>query len=182
MRRVIMVALAIALAGLPHGALSQSYALKEGDLVRISVWGEDALDRETRILLDGSISFPLVGSVKVAGLSTEGVENLLSERIAKYVSQPDISVEVRESSGNRIFVLGKVNSPGAFPLDTPLTVVQALALAGGLDTFADEKDVRIVRREDDKQTFLQVEYHRILAGRNLTTNYELMAGDTILVP
>jgi len=167
---------------LPLPVAAQPYELKEGDLLRVSVWGEEMLDRETRVLPDGNISFPLVGSVAVAGMRVDAVQDLLAERVAEYIPEPDVSVEVRESSGNRVFVLGKVQRPGSFPLYTPLTVVQALALAGGLETFADENDIQIVRIEDGQQRFLSVKYNRILSGKDLSTNHPLMAGDTILVP
>jgi polysaccharide export outer membrane protein len=162
--------------------LAESYLLREGDTLRVSVWGEERLDRELRVLPDGSISYPLVGSVSVAGLSVGDVEALITRRIGEYIPEPDVSVVVRESSGNRIFVLGKVANSGSFPLYAPLSVVQALALAGGLTTFADENDIQIVRQSGGEQTVLNVKYNKILSGRDLSTNYRLVAGDTILVP
>jgi len=179
LRRLVLLWLFLCAA---TAASAADYTLKEGDLLRVSVWGEDELDREVRVLPDGSISFPLVGSVRVAGQSVASVESLLANRVAEYVPEPDVSVAVLDSRGNRIFVLGKVANPGSFALYAPLTVVQALALAGGLVTFADENDIQIVRMEDDGQRVMRVKYNRILSGRDLSTNHRLMAGDTILVP
>jgi polysaccharide export outer membrane protein len=102
--------------------------------------------------------------------------------MAAYVSAPEVSVMVVESEGNRVYVLGKVSQPGSFPLTTPLTAVQALALAGGFDEFADQRNILILRDSDGEQTTLEVNYRRILAGKDLTTNHRLMPGDTLLVP
>jgi polysaccharide export outer membrane protein len=159
-----------------------AYELKEGDTLRISVWGEDKLNQETRVLPDGSISFPLVGNIQAAGLSAPQVEKSIAEGISDFIAEPDVSVVVLFTEGNRIYVLGKVNGPGSFVMSSPLSVMQALSLAGGLTTFADENEILILRQSPEGQSQLSVRYNDILSGKNLSTNHQLEAGDTILVP
>lgn len=167
----------------PSSALTQSaYTLKEGDVLSISVWGEEALDREIKVLPDGSISFPLVGNISASGLTAPQIEERITEGIADFIPDASVSVVVTETLGNRIYVLGNVNNPGAFIMNSPLTVVQALSLAGGLSTFADENDILIVRETAEGRSQLPVLYNKILSGKDLSTNHLLVAGDTILVP
>jgi polysaccharide export outer membrane protein len=163
-------------------SFGESYTVKAGDVLDISVWGEEQLEKTLRVLPDGSMSFPLVGSVSIAGLSVEEAEALLAKRIGKYISAPDVSIIVAESEGSRIYVLGNVTQSGSFPLTTPLTAVQALALAGGLGEFADKSDILILRDIDGEMSTLEVNYSRIVSGRDLSSNHRLMPGDTILVP
>jgi polysaccharide export outer membrane protein len=159
-----------------------AYQLNEGDTLHISVWGEERLRQETRILPDGSISFPLVGNIQVGGLTAPQVERAIAEGISDFIPEPDVSVLVLDTEGNRIYVLGKVANPGSFVMSSPLSVMQALSLAGGLTTFADENDILILRHSAAEQSQLEVHYNDILSGKNLSTNHELEAGDTILVP
>ena len=163
-------------------ATAQSYQLKAGDVIEVSVWGEEDLYRKVVVLPDGSIGYPLVGTVNVSGMATAEAEEALAEQLQEYLPAPEVSVVVLESAGNRVYVLGKVTQPGSFPLTTPLTAVQALALAGGLDEFADENDILILRDEGNGQTTLEVNYSRIVSGRDLSSNHRLLPGDTILVP
>jgi polysaccharide export outer membrane protein len=159
-----------------------AYQLKEGDVINISVWGEDTLNQETRVLPDGSISFPLVGNIVVSGLSAPEVEKAITGGLQEYVPDPDVSVVVTAAEGNRVFVLGKVQEPGAFVMTSPLTVMQALSLSGGLNTFADGNEIRILRGSGNGESQLEVRYGDIMSGKDLSSNHLLEAGDTILVP
>jgi polysaccharide export outer membrane protein len=159
------------------------YTLKAGDLLGVSVWGEEELTGEIRVLPDGSISFPLVGRVVVTGKDVTTVERELEAMLDEYIPAPDVSLSILQAGGNRIYVVGNVEKPGVFAMPTPLTAMQALALAGGLTTFADASEIKILRAsEDGQQMTLGVDYPRILAGKNLETNFPLQAGDTLLVP
>lgn len=158
------------------------YTLKPGDLLGVSVWGEEELTGEIRVLPDGSISFPLVGRVEVSGKGVTEVEALLEKQLDEYIPAPDVSLSILQPSGNRIYVVGNVEKPGVFGMPTPLTALQAIALAGGLTTFADASEIKVLRDGGGGQVTLAVDYPRILAGKRLETNYALQAGDTILVP
>lgn len=177
---VLVLSLSVLLLSEAYG--QSAYTLKEGDILSISVWGEEDLDRETRVLPDGSISFPLVGNIKASGMTASQVEKQMAREISNYIPDANVSVVVMNTEGNRIYVLGNVNNPGSFIMSSPLSAVQALSLAGGLSTFADENDILIIRQNGAEQTRLPIRYSDILSGKNLQSNHQLKAGDTILVP
>jgi len=158
------------------------YPLHEGDVIRISVWGEEALDQETRVLPDGSVSFPLVGTVRVAGLTAPEVEKTVVAALEDFIPDPHVTVIVTATDGNRVYVLGKVKNPGAVVMTAPMSVAQVLSLAGGLDKFADEDSISILRASAQGGAKLAVRYDDIISGKDLSTNQPLYAGDTLLVP
>lgn len=160
-----------------------AYQLHAGDSIFISVWKEEGLQREVRVLPDGSVTFPLAGRVEVAGASANEAAQRVSTKLKEYLPDPVVTVVVTGIEGNRVFVLGKVNKPGAMVLQGPTTVLQALSIAGGLDKFADEKGIKVIRDSGDgKSQVLPVEFRELSAGKSLTTNFRLLAGDTLLVP
>ena len=182
-----LLLLALALAA-PWGstAWAQSkapYTLHPADRLQVSVWRDTALQREVRVLPDGSITLPLVGRIVVAGLDTDTVEKQLVERLKPYMPDPIVTVAVAAAEGNVVYVVGKVTKPGVVPLITDATtVLQALSLVGGLDRFADGNAVRVLREADGKRTVMDVRYNDLLKGGSLDTNVVLRAGDTVLVP
>jgi polysaccharide export outer membrane protein len=147
------------------------------------VYEEAELSREILVRPDGGISFPLIGDLAVAGLSTVQVRADLEARLAEFIPGASVTVAVLQISGNQVFVVGKVNRPGAYPIYRPLDVMQALALAGGTAQFAELDDIRILRREaDGGQKVLEFRYSEVIRGRNLAQNLLLISGDTIVVP
>lgn len=158
------------------------YRLKEGDMLEVSVWLEDSLRKELRVLPDGGITFPLVGRVEVAGLTTGEVERKIAEKLIPFLSDPVVNVVISNIAGNRIYVIGNVARPGPVILDVPMTVLQVLSLAGGLGRFADEDAIRVLRPNDGGVETLPVRYGDLIKARDLTTNVQLRAGDTLLVP
>lgn len=181
--RWIVIGLMVACL-MPSWALGadQAYQLRPGDKLWVSVWGDAALNAEVSVLPDGRITFPLVGDLPVAGQSVAAVRTELTRRLSDFVSEPEVSVIVLGTLGSQIYVLGNVNKPGAFPMQATLTVARALALAGGLNPFADTEDIRILRGEGSEQRTLRVNYDQLLSGSDLSSNHVLVAGDTVLVP
>ena len=159
------------------------YKLRSADRLQVSVWREDALQREVRVLPDGSITFPLVGRLPVAGLDTEQVEKQIAERLKTYIPDPIVTVAITGTEGNAVYVLGKVAKPGVVPLTaTNTTVLQVLSQSGGLDRFADGNAVRVLREEGGSRQVLPVRYNDLIKGESLPSNVLLRAGDTVLVP
>jgi polysaccharide export outer membrane protein len=158
------------------------YRLRHGDSVLVSVWREEGLQKEIRVLPDGSITFPLAGRLAVAGLSSTEVERQLAVKLKEYIPDPVVSVIITGIEGSRVYVLGKVLKPGPVILSAPTTVLQALSQSGGLDKFADGDLIRIIRVTSNGQEVLPVRYNDLLKGKDLGTNVQLRAGDTILVP
>jgi polysaccharide export outer membrane protein len=159
------------------------YKLRPADRLQVSVWREEALQREVRVLPDGSITFPLVGRLPVAGLDTEQVEKRIAERLKTFIPDPIVTVAISGTDGNIVYVLGKVAKPGVVPLTADTTtVLQVLSQAGGLDRFADGNAVRVLREEGGQRNVLAVRYNDLIKGDSLQTNVPLRAGDTVLVP
>jgi polysaccharide export outer membrane protein len=159
-----------------------AYTLNAGDQLSISVWNEDALQREVVILPDGSVSFPLAGQLNAQGKSVYDLENELKTKLSEFISDPVVNVTVNAVSGNTIHILGKVLNPGSFSMSQPLDAMQALSLAGGLNTFAEENNIIILRRNGEKQQIIPVHYARIKNGQSLETNVMLKSGDVIIIP
>lgn len=159
------------------------YRLHEGDSVMVSVWHQDALQKQVIVLPDGSITLPLVGRVEVEGLSTPEVESRITEKLKKYLPEPVVAVVIVGIEGNRAYVLGKVIKPGPLIISGPITVIQAISLAGGFDKFADESDIKVIRQGAPNITkIFPVDYKKVISGKDISTNIYLKAGDTIIVP
>ncbi len=120
---------------------------KRGDVLEVSVWKETDLQKEVLIRPDGGFTFPLAGEVDARGKSVESIRSLLVDRLQKYVPTPVVTVAVKSIGGNRIYVLGKVNRAGDFPLSRSLDVMQAISLAGGTTPYAAVNDIVILRTQ-----------------------------------
>jgi len=178
----LMLLFGFVMSCVAHAESADAYRLRPGDTVLIQVWRESALEREVRVLPDGSITFPLAGRLRAAGLTAPEVERQVREKLKQFIADPEVTVVVTGIDGNRVYVLGKVVSPGPVVLTGPMTVLQALSIAGGLDKFADGNSIRILRPTGQGEELLPVRYDDLLNGRRVETNVQLKAGDTILVP
>jgi polysaccharide export outer membrane protein len=161
----------------------EAYTLNPGDVLQISVWNEEALQQEVMVLPDGTISFPLVGIIKVSSKTPAQVQDQIKKKLSRVIPDPEINVAVLSVGGNNIFIIGKVIEPGVVPLLQPTDVMQALSQAGGMTPYAKSDDIRILRR--DKKGKLQIikfDYDLITKGKALETNILLKSGDTIVVP
>ncbi|AXM94952.1 polysaccharide biosynthesis/export family protein [Pseudomonas plecoglossicida] len=156
----------------------KAYLLSPGDKVLISVWQEDTLRQETVVLPDGSITFPLAGRIDVAGLDVTAVANKVTQGLKPYLADPNVSVVVTGTAGNLVYVQGKVIKPGPVSMTGPTAVLQALSMSGGMDKFADESAIKVIRG----QKVMPVRYNDLVSGRDMSTNFQLQAGDTLVVP
>lgn len=160
---------------------SQSYRVGVGDLLQVEVYDESDLTKEVRVLTDGFISFPLIGSVKAQGLTVGELEKQIKDKLAeKYLVNPQVTVFVREFSS--IFVFGEVKKPGSFPLYGKLTVFEAVTLAGGLTEVANASKVRVVRQTNGQETSFEVNLDRLTKHGDLSADMELQANDRVIVP
>lgn len=161
---------------------NSTYLLSPGDKLMISVWQEETLRQETTVLPDGSITFPLAGRVDVAGLDVTSVAQKVKVKLEPFLAEPNVSVVITSTAGNLVYVQGKVIKPGPVQMEGPTAVLQALSMSGGLDKFADEGDIKVIRRNGDSQKVLPVRYKDLVSGRDMSTNFQLQAGDTLIVP
>ena len=118
----------------------------------------------------------------VAGLAAPEVERRIAEKLKEFIPEPTVTVVITATEGSLVYVAGKVDKPGPIPLRGPMTVMQALSLAGGPTTFANESSIVVVRPTAHGQETLPVDYNDVLDGDDQSTNIQLQAGDTIQVP
>jgi polysaccharide export outer membrane protein len=161
---------------------ADSYVLQPGDVLTISVWKEPDLSIDLLVRPDGGITMPLAGEIAAAGHSVEDVRTTIDQRLRPYLSKPVVTVIVKETLGNQIFVIGKVTRPGPYPLNRPVDVMQALSLAGGVTPFAAVNDIRVLRRDGTRQITMPFHYTDVEHGHNLQQNILLQSGDTVVVP
>ncbi len=184
--RCCSAALAAALLVFASGAHAQSnleYRIGPEDVLHISVWQEDDLDREVLVRPDGGISFPLAGDLQVSGRTPLEVQDEIRSRLQRFVPDAEVTVSVETVSGYTIFVLGEVNNPGQFTLGRYVDVLQALTLAGGTTAYADERDITIRRRQDGEERILSFNYRDAKRGRDRNgDNVILQSGDVVVVP
>ena len=163
-------------------ATHSDYEINAGDKLEISVWKEEDLQREVLVRPDGAFSFPLAGELNAKGRTVADISAELESRLARYIPDLVVTVTVTNVSGNRIFVIGQVRSPGAFVMNPILDVMQALSLAGGTTPFAYLNDIRILRREDGIQRAIPFDFTDVSKGRSLGQNIVLQSGDVVVVP
>jgi len=151
-------------------------------LLEIFVWKEKDLQREVLVRPDGWLTFPLVGNVSAKGKTAQQLQDEIATRLRKYIPDPNVSISVKKVAGYKIFIIGKVNKPGEFVVGRYIDVIQALTLAGGLTPFASESNIKILRKENDKETVLLFDYSDVRKGKELQQNIMLKSGDVIIVP
>lgn len=177
-----LLVLACLAATRPAVAQEAGYMVRPGDLLAVSVWKEEALQGDVLVTPDGAFAFPLVGLVDARGKTVDDLQKILTERLAKYISDPVVTVAVREIRGNKVYVIGQVNKPGEFIVNPRVDVVQALAMAGGTTPFASLGNIIVLRRTGPKQEALRFDFTEVAKGRNLEQNFELRTGDIVVVP
>ncbi len=163
----------------PKEDLKAEYRIGREDLLDISVWRDGDFSRTVPVRPDGRISLPLLGEIEAAGLTAHALAELIQEQLRPFLADPRVVVIVREVHAPRVFVIGEVARPGAFPLRGRLTVLQALSLAGGLSEFADKKNISVLRSEDGAH--YRISYEELVSGE-AGGDFALRAGDTIHVP
>ena len=183
--RPLAIALAL-LAGLminPAFAADAGYRINKGDKLKIDVWQEENLHAEVMVTPDGTISFPMVGTVEAAGKTVDELQTFLRERLEEYIPGPEVIVSLLTVDGNLIYVIGEVTRPGPYMMAKNLDVMQALSMAGGLTPFAAKNDIRILRRAaEGGSSSIPFAYGDVEDGDDLEANILLQSGDTIIVP
>ena len=160
---------------------SSLYALGPADIIHVSVWKNADLSQTVTVGPDGFVSLPLLGDVHVAGLTTKQLSSSLSAKLSSYVVSAQVTVSVVEIRSRQIFVTGQVGKPGAYSLIVPITVLQVIAQAGGLTTFADRKKILILRPSNSQVERLRFNYTSAING-DARQNINLQPGDTVIVP
>lgn len=164
-------------ANIPAG-----YRIGPGDLILVSVWKEPDATQEVTVRSDGKVSLPLVKEVEIAGLSPTDAEKLLSEKFGKLIPGADVTIIVRTINSRKVYLVGAVRTVGPVNMAASLTVLQAIAQAGGLTDYAKKKQIYILRHENGRQVRLPFNYESVIKGERIEQNVVLQPDDTIVVP
>jgi polysaccharide biosynthesis/export protein len=165
----------------PVPIVAGDYRLGAGDKLRIEVYRDTQLSQSVQVRPDGKITLPLIGDVDASGKTPIELDDSITAALKEYVNNPSVTVIVVEASGATAYVLGGVNNPGAVPLQGNVTVLQAIALAGGLTDFADKRNIRILRKSTSGTQTITFNYNEAIKGSAAATAL-LAAGDTVVVP
>ncbi len=178
----LLFALCVLVGPVSGSAQEIGYTVKPGDTLGISVWKEPDLQGEVLVTPDGAFAFPLVGQVDARGKTVTELQQTLTERLQKYISEPVVTVSVRDIKGNKVYVIGQVTKPGEFIVNPRVDVMQALSMAGGTTPFASLSNIIILRRTGSQQEALHFDFTSVAKGRDLEQNIELRSGDVVVVP
>jgi polysaccharide export outer membrane protein len=160
----------------------QEYLIGPGDVLDISVWKVEELTKLVTVLPDGKIAFPLVGQLTAAGKTVEALSMELEKKLSRFVPDVNLSVLVHQVNSMMIYVIGRVNNPGRFVLNANADVLQALAMAGGLNPFAEGGKIKIFRKYKAGTEIIRFDYDDVVKGKDLAQNIVLMRGDVVVVP
>jgi polysaccharide export outer membrane protein len=158
------------------------YLIGPGDVLDISVWKDETLTRSVVVLADGKISFPLIGEVIAEGKTVAQLKKEIEGKLAPFVPDTTLSLEVKQVNSMLVYVIGRVNSPGRFALNANVNVLQALSIAGGFNPFAKRDKIKVFRQEGDKTHIFNFQYDSVVKGKNLEQNIMLKRGDVVVVP
>jgi len=166
----------------PNPMDRETYRIGVTDVLQISVWKNPELDVIVPVRSDGKISFPLLDDVQAEGLMVMELKAILTRELAEYITAPDVTVIVREMNSQFVSVMGAVPKNVRIPLTRDLRVLEAIAMAGGFNTFADKKHIRIVRRgPDGEEVEFRFDYNAYIKGKAPGTNIVLQHGDMVIV-
>jgi polysaccharide biosynthesis/export protein len=168
--------------GAPAGVTPPpGYVLGADDVLIVMFWREKEMSAEVAVRPDGMIALPLLNDVKAEGLTVEQLRQQVEKLAAEFVKEPSATVVVKQINSRRVFVTGNVTKAGIYPLTGAMTVLQAIAAAGGLNEYADEKSVSVMRVENGQTRQFKFNYKDVTRGKHLEQNIELRPGDTVVV-
>jgi polysaccharide export outer membrane protein len=196
---VIAVASVLAVASLSSSALAQGnpaqgapvvtgitlpsdYVIGAEDVLGVLFWREQEMSGDVVVRPDGMVTLPLIGELKAAGLKPEAVRDAIQAAATKFLADANVTVVVRQINSRKVFITGQVARPGEFPLASPRTVLQLIALSGGLTEYAEGDKVTIMRTDGAATQTLRFNYKEVTKGKKIEQNILLKPGDTVVVP
>ena len=169
-------------AAAPGVALPADYVIGPEDVLAVLFWRDKEMSGDYVVRPDGQITLPLLNDIQAAGLTPEELRDSLTKAASKLIEDPSVTVGVKAINSRKVFITGMVGKGGSYPLTSPTTVVQLISIAGGLQEFADEKKILIVRVEKGQQVAYKFNYKDFAKGKNLKQNIQLKPGDQVIVP
>lgn len=158
------------------------YLIGPDDVLQVLYWREKDVSAEVVVRPDGMISLPLLNDVQAAGLTPEQLRDKVNEAAKKFFEEPSVTINIKQINSRKVFITGSVGKPGPYPLTAPTTVLQLVAMAGGLSEFAKRGKIAVMRTENGKPVRYPFNYDDVAKGKNLKQNIELKPGDTVIVP
>jgi len=163
-------------------ALNDSYVIGASDVVMVSVLKEPTLSSSLLVRPDGMISMPLLGDVKASGLTPLQLAAEITAKLKKYIQDPNVTIILNQMNSKKVYLIGEgIGRTGPVEMTPGMTLLQAIATAGGLTQYANAKKIYILRTEGGKQQKIPVQYKQALRG-DASLNLTLNPGDTIVVP
>lgn len=160
----------------------QVYRVGVEDELGISVWHEPDMSANVVVRPDGMITLPLLNDVKVTGLTTSELQDMLTDKLKDFLKEPQVSVIVRQIRSRKVYLLGAVAHPGTYQLNNSKTVLQLLAEAGGPGPFAKLKSIYVIRHKEGAEVRVPFHYKKAVSGEKLSDDIVLQPGDMVVVP
>lgn len=158
------------------------YVIQPNDLLEIFVWKEPDLTRKVLVRPDGRISFPLVQDLQAAGISPGELKTEIEKRLKEYLKSPNVTIIVEAIQSYRVYVVGKVQKPGVLSVEKPISVLQAVALAGGFQDYAKDTEMAVIRNYGKENIVFEFNYKDVIHGKKPEQNILLRSGDVVVVP
>ena len=158
------------------------YLIGPDDVLNVVFWREKDMSADVTVRPDGKVSLPLLNDVQASGLTPEQLRLEITKAATKFVEDPTVTVVVKTINSRKVFITGQVGKPGPYQLSGPTTILQLIAMAGGVSEFAAVKDISLVRTENGRTTSYRFNYEDVSKRKNLQQNLELKPNDTVIVP
>ena len=158
------------------------YVIGPDDVLTVVIWREKDLSGDVTVRPDGKISLPLLNDVTASGLTPDELRRQLTKAASKFVAEPTVTVVVKQINSRKVFITGQVSRPGPYPLAGPTTVLQLIAMAGGVLEYADKENIVVMRTEKGRTMTFRFNFKDVMKLRNIRQNIELKPGDTVIVP
>ena len=162
-----------------------NYVIGPDDVLSVVFWRDKDLTSDVVVRPDGKISLPLLNDIQAGGLTPAQLRDAVNTEARRFVEEPTVTVIVKQIKSRKLFITGQVEKPGLYALGGPTTVLQLIAMAGGLKEFADGRKILIMRTTTaaaGRQVGFPFNYEQVLTGKKLDQNIELKPGDTVIVP
>lgn len=166
----------------PEARPEPLYVIQPNDILEVFVWKEPDLTRKVLVRPDGRISLPLVQDLVAAGISPGELKLKIQASLKDYLNAPNVTVVVDTIQSYRVYVVGKVQKPGAMVVEKPISVLQALALAGGFQDYANSSEITVIRNQGTETIVFKFNYKDVIQGKSPEQNILLRSGDVVAVP
>ena len=174
-------------AAMPAGAAvgvtpPPDYVIGPDDVLSVFVWRDKDLSGDVLVRPDGKVTLPLINEVQAAGLTPDELRLILTKAYSKLLEEPIVTVQAKQINSRKVFITGQISKPGPYPIMGPISILQLIAIAGGVLEYADSENIQVIRVEKGNPINYKVNYKDLSRGKNLKQDIELKPGDRILVP